>query len=204
MDVGCGSGRFACAIKDTYPNMDVVAIDPSQSLLNQVGDKRIKKSIGSLPNDIPIDKYRAFDYIHIKEVLHHIVGPSVFESKNLIKKSLISLKNYLKDDGFIFIHEIYYESWYIPTISRNFIFYILMLQNKLKIKFLPKEFLLGLEVCFYTRNEFRQVLKECGFEVVGYMEEPWENNFKKKLLLLEDWGRMIFIAKKHSCPTGHP
>ena len=156
LDVGGGSGTFASLTKDSYPKMDVVVIDPSQTLLDRISDERIRKYYGRLPDKLYLNEGVTFDYIHIKEVLHHIVGTSVSESMGLIRESLINLRKYLKDDGFIFIHELFYESILIPPLSRDFIFYISKLQNNSNLKFLPKEFLMGLVVCFYTRDEFRR------------------------------------------------
>lgn len=196
LDIGGGSGTFAILAKDIYPNMDIVVIDPSQKLLDRINDKRIKTYRGSLPNNICFNEDSSFDYIHIKEVLHHIVGHSVSESEIIVRNSLINLRKKLKDDGFIFIHELFYESYLVPSLSRTFIFNILKFQMNFKLRLLPKEFLMGLVVCFYTRDEFKKILNECGYELVGYHEELWENSIKKKALLLKNWGRMLFIARK--------
>ena len=134
--------------------------------------------------------------IIIKEVFHHIVGPSINESKELLRDSLFAIKEILKNDGFLLIHELFYESYLIPTLSRTLIFYLLALQNKFGIKVPAEEFLMGLSVCFYTRPEFESILNDCGFKIINYHEEYFGNTFKKKFLFLQNWGRMLFISKK--------
>lgn len=194
VDIGGGSGTFARAVKDNCLDIGVTVIDPSKKLLNESKDERIKKIYGKLPDQIVLDSH--FDYVHVKEVFHHIVGSSIGESKELLIESLFAINKVMKNDGFLLIHELFYESYLIPTLSRTLIFYLLTLQNKLKIKVPAKEFLMDLKVCFYTRSEFKSILNDCGFEIIDFYEENWSNNFKKRALFLRNWGRMLFISKK--------
>lgn len=194
VDIGGGVGTFARLVKDNCPDINVTVVDPSRKLLNKINDERIKKIYGKLPNQIFLDS--SFDYIYVKEVFHHIVGSSINKSKKLFKKSLFTIREFLKDDGFLLIHELFYESYLIPTLSRILIFCLFTLQNSLKIKVPAKEFLMGLKVCFYTRSEFKSILNGCGFKIIDFYEEFWSNNLKKKALFLRNWGRMLFIVKK--------
>ena len=194
LDVGGGSGTFAQLVKDNCLNIDVTVVDPSKNLLDKISDEHITKIYGSLPDQIFLDS--DFDYIHVKEVLHHVTGSSIDETKKLLRESLFTLKDILKKEGFLFVHELFYESYLIPTLSRTSIFNLLLLQNKFGIKIPAKEFLAGLDVCFYGRSEFKSILNDCGFKIIGSYEEYWDNTFKKKLLFLENWGRMLFIVKK--------
>ncbi|OPZ73231.1 MAG: Methyltransferase domain protein [Firmicutes bacterium ADurb.Bin456] len=194
LDIGGGAGAFAEQVVNTCPNISVTVLDPTERLLDLIDDNRIIKVKGKLPNLNPINS--KFDYIHVKEVFHHITGSSVNSSKELLRESLFAIKKSLKDNGFLLINELFYESYLIPSYSRNLIFYLLRLQNKLGIKIPAKEFLLGLNVCFYSRSEFTTILNNCGFEVVDYYEEKWADTYKKKALFLKDWGRMLFILKK--------
>ncbi len=194
IDIGGGSGAFARLVKDNCLDIDVTVVDPTKKLLNNINDERIKKICGKLPDQLFLDS--SFDYIHVKEVFHHIVGPSINESKELLRDSLFAIKAILKNDGFLLIHELFYESYLIPTLSRTLIFYLLALQNEFGIKVPAKEFLMGLSVCFYTRPEFESILNDCGFKTIDFHEEYWGNTFKKRFLFLQNWGRMLFIVKK--------
>lgn len=194
LDIGGGSGTFAQLVKDSCLDIGVHVVDPSKKLLDRINDTRIKKFHGNLPDQIFVDS--DFDYVHIKEVLHHIVGSSIGETKELLRESLFTMKGFLKEDGFLLIHELFYESYLIPTLSRTLIFNLLALQNKFGIKVPAKEFLIGLGVCFYTRPEFELILNDCGFKIVDFHEEYWDSTFKTRLLFLQNWGRMLFIVKK--------
>jgi ubiquinone/menaquinone biosynthesis C-methylase UbiE len=198
LDVGGGNGIFAKSIIGIYPNIDITIIDPSQSLLDMVNDSRIKKAWGYLPDNLGLKEGTTFDYIHVKEVFHHITGRSIKESNELVKKSLLQLNKILNSNGYILVNELFYEGYIFPTLSRSLVFYLLLLQNNLKIKIPLNEFLMGLDVCFYTRDELNELLSESGFEIVDYHQEYWGNSLKTKLIFIKQWGRIIFIAKKIS------
>lgn len=192
LDIGGGSGTFAKLVKDNCPDIDVTIVDQSEKILSKVNDERIKMVYGKLPRQISLNS--GFDYICVKDLFHHVVGASINESKELLRESLFNIKGLLNKDGYLLIHEIFYESYLIPTMSRTLIFYLLALQNKCGFKIPAKEFLMDLMVCFYTRSEFKSILNECGFKIIGTHEEYWSSTFKKRALFLRDWGRMLFIV----------
>jgi len=196
LDVGGGSGAFAILVKEAIPQSEVTVVDPTQNLLDMITDPHIKKIKGNLPYNLNIDDASFFDYICVKEVLHHLTNSSISGSKNLTIESLLELKTHLENEGYLLIQEIYYESPVIHTATRTMIFYLLAIQNFLKIKLPSKEFLLGLEVCFYTREELFAILKSCGFEIINTFDEPWYNSPKKYALFLKEWGRIFVIAGK--------
>ena len=193
VDIGGGSGTFARLAKANCIDIDVTVVDPSKKLLNKINDGDIKKIYGKLPGQIFLDS--SFDYIHVKEVFHHIVGSSINESKKLLRDSLFTIKEFMNDDGFLLIHELFYESYLIPTLSRTLIFYLLTLQNILGIKVPTEEFLLDLKVCFYTISEFKSILNDCGFKIVDSYQEYWGTSSKKRILFLKNWGRILFVVR---------
>jgi hypothetical protein len=196
LDVGGGSGIFSTLVKNMDPSIDVTIVDPSQILLNKVPDIGIKKTRGSLPDNLNLEPDLVFGYIHLREVIHHIVGHTEKDSKDLAVKSLMILRNHLDDNGYIMIHELFYEGYIIPSISRSIIFHLLNFQNNIGIKVPSREFLNGLQVCFYARNEFNLLLASCGYRLVDQKIDFWESHWKKRALMIKKWGTMILIAKK--------
>jgi SAM-dependent methyltransferase len=194
LDIGGGTGTFANLVLGRFPDIDVTVIDPSQRSLNMIDDPRIRKVNGMLPNKISLNSN--FDYIHVKEVFHHITGSSIRSSKELLMESLVTIEKYLKNGGFLLIHELFYETYVFPSLSRTLIFYLLLLQNKFGIRIPAKEFFMDLKVCFYSRPEFRLILSNAGFKIVNYRYECWANTYKKRALMLHNWGRMLFILEK--------
>jgi ubiquinone/menaquinone biosynthesis C-methylase UbiE len=193
LDIGGGGGCFTKICKEYFQETNLCIVDPSKSLLQKQELNGIKLVIGKLPDELNIND--KFDYIHIKEVLHHITGSSITESKKLLRRSLINSQSHLNNNGYLLIHELFYESYIAPTFTRTLIFYLLKLQNFLGIRIPAKEFIVGLDVCFYTRNELKKTFEDLGFETVDYYEEDFGRHKFKKLLLVKDWGRMCFILR---------
>lgn len=198
LDVGGGSGNFATLVTKTIPDMDVVVVDPCAPLLEMIGDARITKIQGALPYAMNLSDSECFDFIHIKEVLHHVVGDSIRDSKEQVKVSLNELNKHLDKYDYLLISEIFYEGHIVPTFPRTLIFHVCRLQDKTKIKIPTKEFLEDLSVCFYTRDEFASMLHDCGYTIVGYYEKYWGKSLKTALLGVKERGRMLFIVKKGS------
>ncbi len=189
LDIGGGKGVFSSASADL--GAKVTLLDPSQSMLDLSKDARLEKMIGQLPNDLP---KRKFDYIFMQYVLHHVTGKSIAESKRLVGQSLDEIHNRLDAGGLLFLTDEYEESYLLKTFYRTAVFYALKLQNKIGIKIPIKYFLLGLEVCFYTREEFESMLADAGFEI-AQKEEREIGGILKYVQLLKNRGIVLYIAK---------
>lgn len=196
LDIGGGSGKFASLVKDNIPDMEITIIDPCIELLDMIEDDQIRTIQGSLPNNLCCDKNQYFNYIHTKEVLHHVVGHSIRSSKQKVTSSMLNISNMLENNGCFFIHELYYEGYVIPTLPRTLIFHLCRIQESLNIKIPVSEFLEGLLICFYTREEFKSLIEGCGFEILDYQEIKWKVTYKAKLIGIKNWGRMLFVVKK--------
>jgi hypothetical protein len=199
LDIGGGGGAFAKYCKSIFPDAEVCIVDPSKELLQKQNIRGIKRIVGSLPDNLNVDS--AYRYIAMKVVLHHVVGPSIRESKELVKRSIMAAKLKLDDGGYIFIRELYYESYLIPTLTRTMIFYLLKLQNTLKFKIPHDDFLSGLEVCFYTREEIESLIKDCNFEIVEHRDDEYSSGIWGKLMLLKKRGTASYILKPKYGPS---
>lgn len=194
LDIGGGSGLFANHLLEICPELDVTIIDPSQKMLDQVNNPHIKKLKGNLPN-IHLD--RTFDYIHMASVLHHITGPSVKKSKDLVFQSLCNVNELLSAEGYFFIHDLYFESYLMPELTRTILFYLTYIQKKSGIEIPLDEFKTGLEICFYTRNELMSMFRKSGFEIVKSDFLDYKSRkIKGKLVFLKKYGLMSFLLKK--------
>ena len=195
IDIGGGNGNFSRLINQNFPDINITILDPSKKLLDKIDDPKINKVVGKLPDDVHLDS--KFDYIHVRNVFHHITGNSIGESKRLVKESLNYLNQILDENGVLLIQESYSEGYLIPTLPRYLIFHLLAIQNRLNIKIPMDEFIMGLNVCFYTRKEFQSILEECGFEVVNNKTvDNW--NETRRFMLIKDQGQVSFIVKKKS------
>jgi hypothetical protein len=172
--------------------MNITVIDPSRMALRRIQNKSIVKMYGELPK---INLQNKFDYIHLGNVLHHLIGNSSSRSKKMAIDSLFNIKKLLNNNGYFFVTENMYKSYCIPTLTREIIFYTLKLQIFFNIKISLKEFMKGLEVCFYTKEELIDMFLYCGFKIEEYNFESYKNNVLKKIQLLKDWGNIYYILK---------
>jgi cyclopropane fatty-acyl-phospholipid synthase-like methyltransferase len=198
LDIGGGAGIFASRLKKHCNELDVFIVDPSLKLLEKNTDMNINKFQGSLPNDLNLPMNIKFDYILMKEVLHHVTGKTIKESRALVIESIKKSKVIMADGGYLLIHELFYESFLYASFSRTLIFYLLKIQNKIHISFLPQEFILGLSVFFYTRTELENIFRDCGLTIVDSYKEDWAHNSQKYMLLLKNWGRILYILKREN------
>ena len=196
LDIGGGSGVFSQTLLENFNNIEISIVDPSEKMLELIKDRRIKKYHGNLPNSLNIPPSEKYDYILLKEVLHHVTGNTIDNSRDRVTESLKTINEILDAEGFLFIHEIYFESYIWPPFSRIIIFWLLKFQEKMKIHFLPEEFKSGLNVCFYARNELKYILSLSDFQLIDSYDESFGNTIKKKCLLLKNWGRILIISEK--------
>lgn len=194
LDIGSGSGKFIKSLQSSGINLNMTALDPSEKSLEMIKGDNISKIVGKLPDQINLTSN--FSYIHLQDVLHHVTGNSIDDSKKAVLDSLVIIKNNLHDDGFLFLGDMFYESYVIPKFTRSLIKYMLRLQNKYRIKIPIKEFFLDLDVCFYTRNEIDEFIQLSGLEVVDYRERHAQRSLTKTILILKNWGSCYYIIKK--------
>lgn len=207
LDVGAGSGQFASLVKLNFPDMQVTALDPAANLLSLIDDQSIRRVVGKLP-DLNLQTEERFFFIHVSNVLHHIVGKTISESRKIVKESLLALRDHLDDVGFLIVQEELWDSYLVPTATRSLAFHLLSIANIFNMP-VPGFFhhncrsrsFKGLIVCMYTASELENVLKDCGFEIMtskiylyqtkARTQERWE-----KLAFLKRWGQMLFIVRR--------
>jgi 2-polyprenyl-3-methyl-5-hydroxy-6-metoxy-1,4-benzoquinol methylase len=194
LDIGGGGGCFARLCKKRFPKTKICVVDPSIKLLNKQQLNGIEKIKGWLPDHLNVTSL--YDFVHIKEVLHHLTKKNIKESKKNVIESLESTKKILNENGFLLIHEIYYDGYLFETSSRTIIFYLLKIQNFLKITIPHKHFRQGLSVCFFTRKELIEMFNELNFEIIETREKAWTKNIFTALLLIKSYGRVCFILKR--------
>lgn len=210
LDVGAGSGRFAILIRQKFSDFQITAVDPSIALLEKIEDHSIRKVVGKLP-DLNLSPGESFYFIHVSMVLHHLVGKTINESKEIVKESLRGLREHLEDSGYLIILDEAWETYIIPTTSRTLTFLLLSLADRFNITIprvltaqnanqYPSRGLKGLVACFYTLSELEDMLQDCGFEIIQsntYSYPPsgiWKRF--KRMLLLKRWTIVQFIARK--------
>lgn len=197
LDIGGGGGAFAKLCQDQLPESRILVVDPAEKLMEKQDLEGIDYQYGRLPDEIRVDD--RFDFVHIKEVLHHVTGPNVRATESILRDSITTSKELLAPGGYLLIHEIYYESFLYPKLTSTAIFYALRLQNHLNVKLPTEHFKLGLDVFFYTRRELEEAIAECGLRIVEKRDDYDNYNpnpLMKSLLFLKEWGRVCFVLQK--------
>ncbi|EHQ34391.1 class I SAM-dependent methyltransferase [Methanoplanus limicola] len=196
LDIGGGGGQFANSCVKNMPNCKVTIVDPSKKMLDSANDYNINiiKIQGGLPNKLNVTE--TYDTVHINNVIHHIVDTSPKLSKKKVYESLLNIKDTMNSDSKLLFGDIFYDGHIYPPISKFLIFYLLKIQNILGYKFKDDNFLLGLNVCFYSKYELEKLINDAGFKIEKTYKYEWKKSYKTALLGIKRYGRIGFILSK--------
>lgn len=191
LEVGGGSGAFLdlvlenTSIKETY-NMELV-YDAYRKQVN--GGICL---IGGNALDLPFED-RSFEWVVVKNLLHHLVGRTRRESKAYAKRAVEELTRVTKDGGHIIILDQYNRHRLFSSV----IFYLTLFFSVFSIS--SKSFGWGKDVIvsFLTPDETRSFLTGAGdVEMVFSKENRLDVSKKwKYTLLMSDIGRLVVIGK---------
>lgn len=178
--------------------LDLIASETSiKNLYNceivpEVYKRQVNKEISLIGGDalkLPF-KDSVFDYVIIKNLLHHLVGRTRRESKDNARRAVEELKRVTKEGGYIIILEQYNRYGFFSSI----IFYLTLFFSVFGISI--KSF--GLDrnviVSFLTPEEVKKFLTDV--DVV--FEFSTRLNVPKRLkytLLMSNVGRLLVIGK---------
>jgi cyclopropane fatty-acyl-phospholipid synthase-like methyltransferase len=90
LDVGAGSGHLARSLKKRLPGIEILCVEESESLRNQLG----RQGFAVAANLDSISSKRSFDAVLLIEVIEHVPDPVGF---------LDNLRRYLDLEGKIFL-----------------------------------------------------------------------------------------------------
>lgn len=165
LEVGCGNGNFAKAIKD-HKQCKVVGIEPDTGDAKRAKIKVERIIVDTIENALDILKGKKFDQIVFLDVIEHLYDPVA---------TLKSLKPLLKKDGTIVFS--------MPNMGHTSL--RLMLMNG-DFEYGKTGILDHTHLHFYTDREINRVFNEAGYQVEDmcgvellYPEEVMKNELKK-------------------------
>ena len=148
--------------------------------------------IGGNALDLPFGA-RSFEWVVVKNLLHHLVGRTRRESKAYVKRAVEELIRVTKDGGHIIILDQYNRHRLFSSI----VFYLTLFFSVFGISF--KSFGWGKDVIvsFLTPDETRGFLMGAGdVEIVLNVENRLDVSRKLKYtLLMSNIGRLVVIGK---------
>ena len=198
LDLGCGDGTFIRNVIQAGLKGEYLGLDISSTMLNKamMHDYDVDLVVAD-GLSLPIASGIQFDLIHLDSVLHHLIGKTRSQSKNLALNLIDTLFSRLSSNGFVMVEEFCYDSYIIPNLTSLVVFYGLKLINllKLDLRKWTSEIVPGLEVNFYSESELINLFGRYGtVKVVNKM--PLEIPKTHKLFLQKEFGHVSFVIEK--------
>lgn len=161
LDIGCSRGGFAAAVKEKL-GCYVAGIEMNRHEAKSAAKVLDKLWIG---NALSLDIQDQFDCISCLDVLEHIAVP---------QQLLNTIKHWLNPNGKILLN--------VPNVG-----FWAIVEDLLagRWDYVPAGILCNTHVRFYTQHSLRQLLKECGFNVISieshqtHLPEHVKNGFEQ-------------------------
>lgn len=148
--------------------------------------------IGGNALDLPC-KDRSFEWVVVKNLLHHLVGRTRRESKAFAKRAVEELTRVVKDGGHIIVLDQYNKHKLFSSV----IFYLTLFFSVFSVSFKSFGWGKNVIVSFLTPDETKNFLIGTGnVEIVLNMENKLDVSRKwKYTVLMSDIGRVLLIAR---------
>jgi SAM-dependent methyltransferase len=121
IDIGCGNGNILQLIRDSTPVEKLVGMDVSENYLAQAKQRlECGTVLGSILDDNAIASIADdFDFAVMGSVLHHLVGGTRSQSRELAKRAICNALRLLKDSG----HLLVFEPTFCPSLLMDVVFF---------------------------------------------------------------------------------
>lgn len=176
LDLGCGAGVFADMMLEKFPRAKVYCLDASFGMLRRNTPNCRKSMLLGDAKALPLRR-RSFDLVNVDTLMHHLVDFGGYQ-KTLatIERFLFSLHGLLRPGGLVIVREIYHEFVLRDNLGARWIYELTTLRLPAPVARLLKR--LGLKtanagVCFLTRKQWREVLRNAGYRVASITDKPW-------------------------------
>ena len=194
LDVGCGNGSFLKQVSKTRRTIKLYGSDESSSYL-RIAKKNVDADF--ILDDIISTKIKKkFDTITAIALLHHLIGKTRKDSKNLTKKTLQNCSNMLNDGGCIIIME--------PVFSNRFLMDIIFYIKKFFTIISAKRITifgywnnLGAPVVsYFSKESISQLVVESGLEIIKSKYIVYKPKKIFKLLCTQRGDLYLMVKKK--------
>jgi len=199
IDVGCGDGTVLKAFKDETEIVQLTGMDISDNYLKltkeKVGCETFNGSILDSNLMQKIDK--KFDYVIVGAILHHLIGDTREESKELAKQALKNAFDLLSTNGYLIIS----EPTCSPKESMDKVFNIKNFITKFtsdRVNILGYDNNIGAPVVsYYDKNIIMDMMKEyTEKEPIFEKYYPHNLSLSLKLIGVKETGALLLIYQK--------
>lgn len=146
-EFGGGAGELLNEIKKVFPKVSVTNVE----IVNDYKSHQVSKKIRFILGSVLDSKFKnnSFDFIIMRDVLHHLVGRNYNETLHNQTQALKELKRLVKPGGLILIEELTNES----EIVVRLIYYLSFINSKIGV-YIPFLFISSRTiVLFFTSNK---------------------------------------------------
>jgi SAM-dependent methyltransferase len=153
LDVGCGAGANARAVKQRWPDARIVGIEPDARAAELAGAACNEVVHGTLQDFLARGSDRRFDAIVLSDVIEHVAEPVRFLRALLEFEGARGARYYVSVPN--------YAVWYnrLRTLAGSFSYSWSGLYDRTHLR-------------FYTRRSIRELLEHCSLEVLEQAATP--------------------------------
>jgi 2-polyprenyl-3-methyl-5-hydroxy-6-metoxy-1,4-benzoquinol methylase len=146
LDVGCGCGANARALRTAHPDLTITGIEPNPRAAELAAEACTSVHRGDLDSWLALPTHQPFDVVVLSDVLEHVADPVAF-LRQLSAHESVRRANWV-------ISVPNYAVWYnrLRTVAGVFEYAWSGLYDRTHLR-------------FYTRRSLRRLLEELGFEV---------------------------------------
>lgn len=122
VDVGCGTGNVLAYLREKTGITDVAGVDPSEASLDVLSERLDCPTypVSVLDPALPEEVGRGFDVVVLAAVLHHLVGRTRGESRELARRGFENALRLARSGG----HLVVVEPVFYPRWSMSAVFYL--------------------------------------------------------------------------------
>jgi len=174
LDLGGGSGRFADRLLSNYPRAVGSVLDNSEVLLGRNQQNERKEIIcGSVADLTKMTK--KYDLVCMHWLLHHLIGDSYAGTRRNQLNTLKTLALLLARRGRVSVFENNYAGWLVNDLPGRLIYLVTASKAVATVSRRMGANTAGVGVCFLSKKEWSETIKEAGLTVLDYGEpDAWQ------------------------------
>ena len=191
LEIGGGSGYMLDLINEETGITNLYNCEIVSEVYKKQANNNIKLIQGNVL-DLPFEDDN-FDYVILKNLLHHLVGKTRKSSKENVKKAIQEIKRVVKNNGYIIILEQFNDN----LIFSSILFYLTLFISVFGININKFGLKKNVIISFLTKKEIQTMLKENNnIQVLSVNATKIKvHNKYKYTLLMSNIGRQLLIAQ---------